>query len=123
MRIQCDIRGSDNKLELEIPFEEREIHDYFQIGCCIYEIIMKQEASLNNEEFAAFMTSLRAAQLPKNQIWREFTPSLVEFIYVLLVLLPDKRFNVKQLLDHDFLTNSGSYISGGSLGENCTILR
>ena len=42
---------------------------------------------------------------------------------MLLVLLPDKRFNVKQLLDHDFLTNSGSYISGGSLGENCTILR
>jgi hypothetical protein len=89
----------------------------------MFEIITKEVASIDNVEFKSFYASLMVSQLPKHEIWKEFTPSLVEFIYVSLVLLPDKNFTIKQLLEHDFLASSGSYISGGSLGENCTILR
>lgn len=46
---------------IDAPYEEREIFDFFQIGCSMFEIITKQDASPSNEEFATFMASIQAA--------------------------------------------------------------
>lgn len=43
---------------MDAPFECRQRQDYFELGCCMYEFITKEKASLQNENFKQFYESL-----------------------------------------------------------------
>ena len=88
---------------MDAPFECREIQDYYELGCCIYEVITKERASSSNENFKEFVDNIKNGEIPSAQIWRDYSPGAIEFIYMLLVLLPDRSYKVKDIIAHDFL--------------------
>ena len=53
-RVTCVVKGfteyNANNM-MDSPFPCRQIHDFFELGCCIYEIVTKEKASMHYKGF------------------------------------------------------------------------
>lgn len=73
------------------------------MGLSMFEMITNKMASPSVPEFTEFYDALSRQVLPSSDEWIAVPKYLVELIYIFIVLLPERKLQVRDLSDHDHI--------------------
>ena len=77
------------------------VEDYFQMNCCIVEMVTGMDAEQTYKEFQDFSSDISQINLFRQaEYWAEITEELKEVVTLIFALLPEDMIKLEDIDNH-----------------------